>query len=283
MRLLFVSNSLPHSLALENQISEEIQESSAKKVVSKTFASVSKVKSPILSKSSRPISNLDQFVQLQDVSRRSRSHSTTSQRASISLINSEETSSYNQSLPCKNIWKFTEMPGHPSIAAASNAPDGIEKLFVGWPGPIQDEQGKQVDYSNLPPETIESIKNLYKRETESLPVFLDSSSINGHANYCNNTIWPIFHYLLWGNPMKQCKEILKDWKEYVKVNEAFADKILEVYKAGDFIWILDHHLLLLPGLLRQKLQSVPIGLYLRNTFPSSELFRCLPQADFSNN
>lgn len=278
MRLLFVSSSLPHSLALENQISSEKDELLSKKVVSKTFASASQVRSPILAKTPLALSTLDQFVHRRDVPRRSRSHSTTSQRASISLINAEEPAT-SETSASKSVWKFTEMPGHASISAASNVPDGTEKLFVGWPGPIQNEEGKQVDYSTLPPETIESIKTLYRKETESVPVFLDSSSIKGHANYCNNTLWPIFHYLVWENPMKQCKEILRDWTEYVKVNEAFAEKILEVYKAGDIIWILDHHLLLLPGLLRQKLQSVPIGLYLRNTFPSSELFRCLPQAE----
>ena len=288
MRLLFVSSSLPNSLALEQQISlisEEKTEFLTKKVISKTFASTSQVKSPILSKA--PVT-LDQYQsgQPQQTSRRARSHSTTSQRASISLINAEnpnlnisESSNLFKNEVLKTIWKFTEMPGHAAIAAASSLSGGdAEKLFIGWPGPIQNEQGKEIDYSDLAPEMIEKIKTLYKKETDSIPVFLDSSAINGHANYCNSTIWPIFHYLVWDNPA-QCKEILKDWDDYVKVNEAFAEKILETYRVGDYIWILDHQLLLLPGILRKKLQSAPIGLYLRNTFPSSELFRCLPQAE----
>ena len=289
MRLLFVSSSLPNSLALERQISlipEEKNEFLTKKVVSKTFSSSSQVKSPILSKSPMTAtSSLDQQHQTGQsptVLRRNRSHSTTSQRASISLINAEDPNLSLSETPIQSyntIWKFTEMPGHAAIAAASSLSTGeIEKIFIGWPGPIQNELGKEIDYSDLAPDMVETIKILYKKETDSIPVFLDSAATKGHANYCSATLWPIFHYLVWENA-EQCKEILKDWNDYVKVNEAFAERILETYKVGDFIWILDHHLLLLPGILRKKLQSAPIGLYLRTTFPSSELFRCLPQAE----
>lgn len=291
MRLLFVSRTLPNSLALEQQfslISEEKKEILTKKVISKTFSSSSQVKSPILSNpplTSAP-SKLDQLRdELSQTSlKRNRSHSTTSQRSSISLIKAEDLTCSTQSETSapqqfKTIWKFTEMPGHAAIAAASSLASGeLEKIFIGWPGPIQNEQGKEIDYSDLDPEMLENIKMLYKKETGSIPVFLDSSVTGGHAKYCSDTLWPIFHYLVWENPA-QCKEILKYWKDYVKFNEEFAEKILENYKAGDCIWILDYQLLLLPGILRKKLQSAPIGLYLRNTFPSSELFRCLPQAE----
>lgn len=288
MRILFVSSSLPNSLAIESQILTKDEQVLTKKVVSKTFASSSQVKSPILSNPS--ITTLDQSNLKQSKSclpKRTRSHSTTSQRTSISFLNSDENLMQNlrlEEIERKTIWKFTEMPGHVAIAAASSLNQDVEKLFIGWPGPIKSEnesekgKGKEIDFPNLPPEMIEQIKNLYKRETNSIPVFLDSASTNGHANYCNKTLWPIFHYLVWENAV-QCKEILHDWQHYVKVNEAFAEKILEIYKSGDSIWILDHELLLLPGLLRQKLQSAPIGFYLRTTFPSSELFRCLPQAE----
>lgn len=290
MRVLFVSSSLPNSLAIENQIlprEKEEEKVLTKKVVSKTFASSSQVKSPILSKS--PLittldqSNLKQPSTTTPQLKRTRSHSTTSQRTSISFLNSEENMNMIQRLKLeesqtKTIWKFTEMPGHAALAAASSLSIDTERLFIGWPGPIKNEKGKEIEFQDLEPEMIEQIKNIYKKETDSVPVFLDSVSTKGHASYCNKTLWPIFHYLIWDNA-NQCKEILRDWRDYVKVNEAFAEKILEVYKAGDLIWILDHQLLLLPALLRQKLQSAPIGFYLRTTFPSSELFRCLPQAE----
>lgn len=285
MRVLFVSSSLPNSLALENQqIPLPIENAPSptfytKKVVSKTLSSSSQIKSPILSTKPVLTSSLDEFserISLSPQKRRSRKNSTTSLRSSISLINKPEELEDIKNL---RIWKFTEMSGHAALSAASSLNlNDKEKLFIGWPGPIQNEQGKEIDYASLASETIEQIENLYKSEVDSIPVFLDTSITDGHANYCNSTLWPILHYLVWDNPV-QCKKILQDWKDYVRFNEAFAEKILEVYKAGDCIWILDHQLLLLPEILRQKLRNAPIGLYLRNTFPSSELFRCLPQAE----
>ncbi|KAI9323685.1 glycosyltransferase family 20-domain-containing protein [Dichotomocladium elegans] len=42
------------------------------------------------------------------------------------------------------------------------------------------------------------------------------------------------------------------------------------------VWVNDYHLMLLPGMLREKLPGVVIGFFLHIPFPSSELFRCLP-------
>lgn len=84
----------------------------------------------------------------------------------------------------------------------------------------------------------------------------------------------------------------KWYEAYVRVNELFAEMILErcqpglcnilvVFNSnkilGDLIWIHDYHLLLLPSLLRERLpRGVPIGFFFHVPFPSSELFRILP-------
>lgn len=65
------------------------------------------------------------------------------------------------------------------------------------------------------------------------------------------------------------------WIYYVKVNEAFAEKIISGYKHGDTIWVHDYHLLLLPGLIRKRIPDAKIGFFLHAPFPSSEIFRCL--------
>lgn len=295
MRVLIVSSSLPNSLTVEHFTKEETPDEEiapiTKKVVSTSFSSINQAKKTILAKANKLEELKEKQKQQQQLDRqnasstlrRSRTHSTTNLRTSISLINSPDeqcssTVSLTESIHPEAVWKFTQMSGHPAIAAASSFPEGTEKIFIGWPGPIQNEQKEAIDYSELPAKTIRQIEKVYRRETDSVPVFLESSITQGHANYCNMTLWPIFHYLVWEN-QSQCKVMVQDWKDYVKVNEAFAEKILQIYKSGDVIWILDHHLLLLPGLLSQHIQSSPIGLYLRNTFPSSELFRCLPQAE----
>lgn len=291
-----MSHFLPDSLTLEQIKNESEPIPISKKTVSKTFSSTGQVRST--ASTSSLLKDVNKHSSESDVSpqhRRLRSQSSLSRRSSISVIGNQTsaleslTISSSPHSSCSttntptahtvsNVWKFEEIPAHPSLAAASGLEDSVEKLFIGWPGPIFNEKGEKIDYSSLDEELINQMKSLYATKTSSVPIFLDSSIAHGHLNYCNKTIWPIFHYVVWDNIM-QCKEMPIDYKDYVKVNEAFAEKILDIYKAGDQIWILDHQLLLLPELLRRKLQSVPIAIYLRNTFPSSELFRCVPQAD----
>ena len=67
------------------------------------------------------------------------------------------------------------------------------------------------------------------------------------------------------------------WGAYVKVNEIFADEIVQVYRHGDIIWIHDYHFLLVADMVRQKLPDATIGFFLHTPFPSSEIFRCLPR------
>ena len=56
----------------------------------------------------------------------------------------------------------------------------------------------------------------------------------------------------------------------------FAEVVAEHYRSGDTIWIHDYQLMLLPGLLRQRLPGARIGFFLHIPFPSSEVFRVLP-------
>lgn len=71
------------------------------------------------------------------------------------------------------------------------------------------------------------------------------------------------------------------WHAYQAANVAFADAVLEVLQDGDLVWVQDYHLMLLPGLLRQRSlaegRSAPrIGFFLHTPFPSSEIYCALP-------
>jgi trehalose 6-phosphate synthase/phosphatase len=57
----------------------------------------------------------------------------------------------------------------------------------------------------------------------------------------------------------------------------YAERILDVYKPGDLVIIHDYALMLVPGMLRQKMPAIYIGFFLHIPFPSSEYFRCLGQ------
>lgn len=70
------------------------------------------------------------------------------------------------------------------------------------------------------------------------------------------------------------------WDAYQQVNEAFADRISEEAEDGDLIWVHDYHLLLLPSMLRQRLnlqsKCCPIGFFLHTPFPVDDFWRGLP-------
>jgi len=56
----------------------------------------------------------------------------------------------------------------------------------------------------------------------------------------------------------------------------FCTEVMNIVRPGDYIWIHDYQLMLLPRLLREKLPELEIGFFLHIPWPSFELFRLLP-------
>jgi len=112
------------------------------------------------------------------------------------------------------------------------------------------------------------------KEQSCYPVFIDDTIADKHYNgFSNSILWPLFHYLPGDVDFKE-----EEWEAYTIANEAFASAVAEIARPGDTIWVHDYHLLLLPQLLRSKLQfeQVEIGFFLHTPFPSSEIYRILP-------
>lgn len=103
------------------------------------------------------------------------------------------------------------------------------------------------------------------------PIFIDSKIYNKYYNgFCNATLWPLFHYFPSFVVYDQ-----STFEAYEKVNELFAERILEVIKPGDTLWIHDYQLFLLPVMIREKMPDISIGFFLHIPFPSFEVFRML--------
>lgn len=87
-------------------------------------------------------------------------------------------------------------------------------------------------------------------------------------------LWPILHY--------QSGVIYEDgpWQAYRRVNELFADAVADAAESGALIWVHDYHLMLLPDLLRNRLQErnkhCAIGFFLHTPFPAGDFWRALP-------
>ncbi|MDN7025019.1 bifunctional alpha,alpha-trehalose-phosphate synthase (UDP-forming)/trehalose-phosphatase [Methanoculleus sp. FWC-SCC1] len=137
-----------------------------------------------------------------------------------------------------------------------------ESLWIGWPGVnVRKNNQKEKD------EICEALS-----AEQCHPVFLSPYDIrNYYDGFCNNTIWPLFHYF---NHFAEYDK--HHWNVYKKVNESFCEAVLEVARPDDTIWVHDYHLMLLPQMLREELPDAAIGFFLHIPFPSYEIFRLLP-------
>jgi trehalose 6-phosphate synthase/phosphatase len=104
------------------------------------------------------------------------------------------------------------------------------------------------------------------------PIFPDNLTYKNFYNgFSNSTLWPLFHYF--PSLVEFRKEYFEDYK---KINQLFADTILEIYEPGDIIWVHDYQLMMVPDMLRRVLPDATIGFFLHIPFPSYEIFRLLP-------
>jgi trehalose 6-phosphate synthase/phosphatase len=137
-----------------------------------------------------------------------------------------------------------------------------ESIWIGWPGIDSDKIEK----------SKEEIRKKLISEFNCHPVFLPRRDFdNYYSGFCNNTIWPLFHYFPQHTAYKE-----NFWKSYKRINELFCEDVLTIAKEEDIIWIHDYQLMLLPKLLREKLPNATIGFFLYVSFPPFELFRRLP-------
>ena len=133
--------------------------------------------------------------------------------------------------------------------------DGI---WIGYPGTAPDKKaGKILADIRLEPVAIP-----------------DSEYAGYYEGFSNGAVWPLFHYLL-----EHCDFDPAAFEDYKRVNERFAEKILEHAKDDDTIWIHDYQLMLVPTMLREKLPGARIGFFLHIPFPSSEVFRVMQQRE----
>lgn len=134
--------------------------------------------------------------------------------------------------------------------------------WLGWPG----------DVSRL----TEAQRAKVESQLEGLrcvPLYLSASEVSRYyEGYSNRVLWPLCHYMVDRIPRQD-----RDWEVYRKVNERFADLVVRRYQPGDTIWVHDYQLMLVPGMLRQRLPDARIGYFHHIPFPSSEIFSTLPR------
>lgn len=122
------------------------------------------------------------------------------------------------------------------------------------------------------PENFSS-ENFENENFDLVPVTIPSK-LNDlyYGGFCNDLIWPLFHYFA-------TYSVFNDqyFAAYEEANSKFCDELVKIIKPGDFIWVHDYHLMLLPAMIRKRIPSVTIGFFLHIPFPSFEIFRLIPR------
>lgn len=140
----------------------------------------------------------------------------------------------------------------------------------------------------IPKEAQERLeyKLSHNKTIKTYPVWLaDESEVSDEGinlkdqtrwrRYAENDLYTLFHYKQ-HDPSDGRQERVS-WADYYRMNQKFANKIIEIYKPGDMVVIHDYYLMLLPSMLRQRLPNMYISFFLHSPFPSSEFLRCLPR------
>lgn len=154
----------------------------------------------------------------------------------------------------------------PSVGGLATGMNSVHKTheseWIGWTGLVNEEIS----------ETIKPEINKALKEANCIDVPLSAEEVElFYFGFSNKTIWPLFHYFT------EFAEYDKtNWEAYKLVNKKFADKVVEVAKPGDKVWVQDYQLLLVPQLIKEQRQDIDIGFFLHIPFPSFEVFRILP-------
>lgn len=188
-------------------------------------------------------------------------------------------SKYQSSIEYSLIW----LPSLRLVIVANRAP--IRKTPDGWAPsigglatallPVLEEQGgvwvamqededvpARLDYPVDDPRIVVRRISLTEEELQ-----------NYYYGMANRVLWPISHYMM------QHVELEPAFMEdYRRINERFAEAVIDEYRPGDYIWVQDYHLMTAPQKIREQLPSATIGLFWHIPWPAMEVFRILPWA-----
>ena len=162
---------------------------------------------------------------------------------------------------------------------ALSAPVPIDGARLPTPPPVDGMWMPQTDQTRLE-------YQLAHMPVKSVPVWLSDEADDGDdgimlkdqsrwRRYAHHDLYTLFHYKQ-NEPSDGSKERIQ-WTDYYRMNQKFANKIIEIYRPGDIVIIHDYYLLLVPSMLRQRNHSMYTSFFLHSPFPSSEFLRCLPR------
>ncbi|MEM1598645.1 MAG: bifunctional alpha,alpha-trehalose-phosphate synthase (UDP-forming)/trehalose-phosphatase [Pyrobaculum sp.] len=132
-----------------------------------------------------------------------------------------------------------------------------EVLWVGWSGVRAED------------ETQEVRDRLREMGLSTVPITGEEVGLF-YEGFCNSTLWPLLHGFTAYTVFER-----RFWEAYVRVNQKYAEAVASLVEPGDFVWVHDYHLMLLPAMLREA-HDVGIGFFLHIPFPPAEVYQLIP-------
>lgn len=144
-----------------------------------------------------------------------------------------------------------------ALSAALREYSGV---WFGWSGNTAETYSGQLSVERVGGVTVATID-------------LDENDRQEYYNgYANEVLWPVFHY------RTDLAAYERSFDEgYERVNRRFAEAVLPLLAADDFIWVQDYHLISVARELRRLGVANRIGFFLHIPWPSRRLFTTIPR------
>src|SRR5215469_1045591 len=168
-------------------------------------------------------------------------------------------------LPVSLTHEGTDWKTHRSAGGLATAMDPILRrtggIWIGWSG--------------IKEEPVPEVLEFLRREQSCYGVHLPAEIVEKfYEGYANEALWPLFHSFV-----SRLRFNSESWEAYIEANERFCSAVVEAFRPGDRIWVHDYHLMLLPGMLRERIPDATIGFFLHIPFPAWDIFSTLPRND----
>lgn len=190
-------------------------------------------------------------------------------------------------------YKFSWHAGNATNTSSRHAGYVVERLrylrqtlqiwYIGWLG------------IEIPEEDQEAVKETLAKQFQCVPVFLSAEQGEDLESFCGQILRPMFHFVVPSTP-HMCHafnqhddddptpsslpggahETLSQWQQYNQVNNDLASALVERYNEGDFVWVVDIELLMVPAAVAARCPGANIGFVFNTPFPSSDIYRMLP-------
>jgi trehalose 6-phosphate synthase len=133
-------------------------------------------------------------------------------------------------------------------------------VWFGWSGKIAPRNGtnvRTVEHSGVTYVTTDLTRADYQEY------------YNGFAN---RMLWPILHYRL-----NLAEFSSRDLTGYMRVNDLFAERLAQILRPDDVVWVHDYHLFPLAKAMRDRGMKNRVGFFLHIPFPPPQMITALPK------